>query len=395
MMKKIALVTCYFQPNYGSQLQAYATQMLFDKLGVENETICIDGLQKEINNAKYKYFFSNIFDTHIVKDKLGFVRHKLAVIFKGSDYKEKMALRNHKFREFSNSKFRISKKFNSKIELGNSACDYSGFVVGSDQLWLPSNIEGDYYTLNFVPMSVPKIAYATSFGVSDLPAKQKHKAEKFLSRFDYLSIREKSGKELIHSIIGIDVPVVSDPTLLFQKKDWEMLLPKNRFYSEKYLFCYFLGDNPSQRAFATKLAQKLGLKIVQLQHMDKYIKSDEEFPDYAPYNVGPAEFVQLIRDADFVLTDSFHCSVFSMIFSKLFFSFRRFASDSNVSTNSRLYSLLQLTQQERRLLNADEDLDEVLAMKIDYKQVHKNIDVLNKSSFKYINKVLEELNNHQ
>lgn len=91
-----------------------------------------------------------------------------------------------------------------------------------------------------------------------------------------------------------------------------------RFIKEPYLFCYFLGNNPEQREFVKRFKDKTGYKIVQLQHCDEYIKSDVEFPDYTPYNVGPAEFVQLIRDAEYVFTDSFHASVFSLLYEKRF-----------------------------------------------------------------------------
>lgn len=99
-----------------------------------------------------------------------------------------------------------------------------------------------------------------------------------------------------------------------------------------------------------RFKEKTGYKIVQLQHCDEYIKSDVGFPDYTPYNVGPAEFVQLIRDAEYVFTDSFHSSVFSLLYGKRFFTFRRYNNDGIVSTNGRLYSLLSLVGLEERLL---------------------------------------------
>lgn len=104
----------------------------------------------------------------------------------------------------------------------------------------------------------------------------------------------------------------------FTAEEWGCITKKERFYNEPYLFCYFLGNNPEQREFVRRVKEITGCKIVQLQHCDEYIKSDVEFPDYAPYNVGPAEFVQLIRDAEYVFTDSFHASVFSLLYQKKF-----------------------------------------------------------------------------
>lgn len=390
-MKKIALVTCYFQPNYGSQLQAYATQLLFDKLNIPNETICIDGLKNEINSAKYKYFLSRLWDINTVKDKLATVKKVLALKTKGDNFRQNIAERNSMFNSFIDTMFHISECYNSKEKLGKEANNYSAFLVGSDQLWLPSNIEADYYTLNFVPVNVPKIALATSFGVSKLPAKQSKKASKFLQRLDYCSVREQSGKKLVKELTNRDVPVVCDPTILFSAEEWADIVPSNRFYNEKYLFCYFLGNNPIQREFVKKVQKETGYKIVQLQHCDEYIKSDESFPDYAPYNVGPSEFVQLIRDAEYVFTDSFHATVFSLLHEKKFFTFRRYNNDSIVSTNGRLYSLLSYVTLENRMLRGNEDLKELLYREIDYNTVRGKLNDFRIFTKNWIMKVLTEI----
>lgn len=388
--KTIALVTCYFQPNYGSQLQAYATQLLFDKMGVDNETICVDGFQKEINRAKYRYFLSRIWDIHTICDKWATVKKAIAYRTKGNEYKNNMAIRRSMFDNFSRNMFHISDMYLSKSELGRKAVKYGGFVVGSDQLWLPSNIEADYYTLNFVPDGVVKIALATSFGVSRLPHAQARKAENFLKRIDFCSVRELSGRNLIKQLTGRDVPVVCDPTILFTAEEWSDIhvIDKEPFIKESYLFCYFLGNNPSQREFVKKVKKMTGYKIVQLQHCDEYIRSDVGFPDYAPYNVGPAEFVRLIRDAEYVFTDSFHASVFSLLYKKKFFTFRRYNNDSVVSTNDRLYSLLSLVGQENRLLKGDEDIERTVSMDIDYSVVHARLAELREFTKSFIKDAL-------
>lgn len=386
--KKLALVTCYFQPNYGSQLQAYATQLLFDKMQVENETICINGLQSEINKAKYRYFLSRIWDINTVKDKWSTIKKIIAAHTKGVEYRNNMALRRQMFENFSKSMFNISRIYNSKLELSNTAHKYAAFVVGSDQLWLPSNIEADYYTLNFVPDDVPKIALSTSFGISRLPKRQAHKATAFLKRLDFCSVRELSGQKIVKDLTGRDIPVVCDPTILFTADEWTNITKKERFIQEPYLFCYFLGNNPEQRDFVKCFKEKTGYKIVQLQHCDEYIKSDIGFPDYAPYNVGPAEFVQLIRDAEYVFTDSFHASVFSLLYEKLFFTFRRYNNDGIVSTNGRLYSLLSLVGLEERLLKANEDVEQCMLMPIEYKNVRTKLATLRDFTKQYIKEAL-------
>lgn len=399
-MRKIALVTCYFQPNFGSQLQAYATQMAFDKFGLENETIRIDGLLPEINKAKYKYFLSKIFDINTIKDKLGTVR-KAIVKRSNPEYAANLQTRLDMFSQFANSQFKLSKHYSSKAKIGSEAHNYAAFVVGSDQLWLPSNIAADYYTLNFVPDDVCKIALATSFGVSMLPKKYGKLANKFINRIDYVSIREVSGQKLAKKWASRDVPVVCDPTILFNGEEWTKSLMANsqgnRFANgEKYIFVYFLGNNPWEREIVKKVQKETGLKIVQIVHCDEYIKNDVGFADFTPYNVGPKEFVELIRDAEYVFTDSFHCSVFSMLNNKKFFTFPRYSSDGPASTNGRLYSLLSLVKLENRMVRKNE-LESFYAKKrisenIDYRVVNKELDALCQFTWQWLESALKDRN---
>lgn len=387
--KKIALITCYYQPNYGSQLQAYATQLIFDKMGVPNETICIDKIRAEINNAKYKYFIKHILNVNVFRDKLGFIKHIYQQTTRRG-FRKNIYSRNDMYKKFSVEKFHLSFPYGSKNELHTKACEYAAFVLGSDQLWLPSNIEADYYTLNFVPIDIPKIAYSTSFGVSQLLKTAINKAKVFLNRFDSLSVREQSGQEIIKELINKQVPVVCDPTLLFTASEWDTITTKKRLVEEKYIFCYFLGDNPAHRCFAKRLKEKTNYKIVQLQHLDKYIKSDNNFPDIAPYDIGPTGFIQLISDAEYVLTDSFHASIFSMLYKKDFFSFKRYNKDNAVSTNTRLYSLLTSLHAKNRLLTSDESIDDVLLRQLDYNIIHDEIATLRTFSINYIKKALAQ-----
>ena len=396
--KKIALVTCYFQPNYGSQLQAFATQEAFVKLGLEHETIMIDGLLPEINKAKYKYFLSKILDVNTVKDKMATVR-KLLAKKRNPESSRNLEVRYGMFRDFASNMFILSRRYDSKAQLGESAHGYAAFVVGSDQLWLPSNIAADYYTLNFVPDDVCKIALATSFGISVLPAKYGRKAGEFLNRIDYVSVRETSGQKLVKQWADRDVPVVCDPTIMFDAEEWKKAIGADgdgkRFANgEKYLFVYFLGNNPWEREIVKRVRKETGLKIVQIAHSDEYVKSDEGFADFTPYNVGPREFVELIRDAEYVFTDSFHCSVFSMLNSKRFFTFPRYSNDGPASTNGRLYSLLSLVKQEKRMVRKSDvfNVADRLKEEVDYKVVHGELDKLRQFTWNWLERALKERN---
>lgn len=398
MEKKIAIVSCYFQKNYGSQLQAYATQMVFNKLGLKNETICIDGLLPEINKAKYKYFLSRLFDINTVKDKMATMR-KMIAEKRNPEYAKNLNIRYGMFRNFASTMFTLSNKYNSKVQLGKKANEYAAFVVGSDQLWLPSNIAADYYTLNFVPDNVCKIALATSFGISVLPEKYGRIAKLFLNRIDYVSVRETSGQELVRQWAERDVPVVCDPTIMFDAEEWKTAIGavddgKRFAKGEKYLFVYFLGNNLWEREIVKRVKKETGLKIVQIAHCDEYIKSDEGFADFTPYDVGPREFVELIKDAEYIFTDSFHCSVFSMLNGKKFFTFPRYNSDGPVSTNGRLYSLLSLVGQEGRMVRKTDDFNvpERLKEEFDYSIVHNELSKLRQFTWDWLKNALRERN---
>ena len=265
---------------------------------------------------------------------------------------------------------------------------YDAVMVGSDQLWLPSNIAGDYYTLNFVPEQVRKIAYATSFGISAIPEKMQEQYAAYLRRIEYLSARETTGQDIIRQCTGREVPLVCDPTLLLQAKDWEKVASETSVPKEDYVFCYFMGDNPEQREFVKKLAKKEGLKIVALLHLDQYIPADENYVDYAPYDVSPAEFVGLVRNAKFVCTDSFHGTVFSIIFSRNFLTFKRFNKKASLSTNTRLESLLNRLNLTDRLFTGQEKLDNRIYIK-DYESIQKRVEEFRQTSKDYIMKSLD------
>ena len=393
-MKKVGIVSCYFQPNYGSMIQALATQMALDKLGYDNETIDISGFNGEIKKAKLKYFVKASLTSDILLSKIGMAKNVLIKKFSRNAYAENSSVRKGKFSEFSKKKFRLSKQANSKDELGRYAAEaYSTVLVGSDQLWLPGNIAADYYTLNWVPSSVNTVAYATSFGQSVLPKDSTAKAAVFLKKIKHIGVREESGQKLVKQIAGRDVPVVCDPTLLFTGEEWLAIQRDEPIIQKPYIFVYFLGNNPPHREFVKRLKAETGCKTVALVHLDEFVKSDEGYADYTPYDVDPADFLNLIRHASYVCTDSFHCSVFSMQYEKNFFSFRRYARKTASSTNSRLDTLFKLAGVKDRILSGDEDVKECLARKIDYKTVEMNLERIRVQSYEYLKAALADERN--
>ena len=390
-IKKTAIVSCYFQHNYGSMLQAYATQKILDKLGYENETIDISGFRKDIRISKIKYFIKASLTSDILLYKTGMFKNVLRKKLLNDEYSLLSSIRDQKFEEFYKRYFRFSKRYSSIDQLREEcAANYSSVLVGSDQLWLPANIAADYYTLSFVPETVNTIAFATSFGQSVLPGGTAKKAAVFLKKIRHIAVREESGQKLVMELSGRHVPIVCDPTLLFSGDEWLSIQKKEPLVTGKYILCYFLGRNPQHRTFAINLKKLTGYQIIALPHLDEFVKEDEHYADDKLYEVDPSDFLNLVRNAEYVCTDSFHCSVFSILYKKNFFAFHRYPKETRQSTNGRLDSLFHILNMKGRLLSGMEQPADCLKREIDYSTVYKNLNHLQKHSCSYLAAALND-----
>lgn len=387
-MKKVGIVSCYFKNNYGSMLQSYATKKVLDQNQIENETINVDQ-NIDFKKGKRKYYLTQITNVGFIKSKFGMIKLKIDKKLM-KELGKNIAIRNRKFNEFR-QEFNLSKACKNYQALAKVAQkDYSNIMVGSDQLWLPVNIVADYYTLNWVPQSINTISYATSFGVSSIPEKYKEQYTCFLKKINHLSVRENSGVKLIKDIAGLDAKLVCDPTILLTKEEWDCVAVKERIIPEKYIFCYFLGSNIEHRKFVERLKEKTGYKIVSINHSDEYVKYSDEFADMIPYDIGPKEWIDLVRNAEYVCTDSFHGTVFSILYNKVFFDFRRYQTNSKMSTNSRIDSLLNVAGiSTERILTGKENVEDVLQYKIDYDIVNKKMETFRNDSITWLLDAIE------
>ena len=219
-------------------------------------------------------------------------------------------------------------------------------------------------------------------GLGQIPWYQKKRTADFLKRLDYISMRENRGSEIVKELTGLDAPVILDPVFNFDKEQWEKLIPIKKEMDEPYIFAYFLGANPEYRKQVRKLAESTGLKIVALRHMDQYVEDDESFGDYAPYDVAPDRFLNLLRGAEYVCTDSFHGTCFSIINEKKFMIFNRYANTSATSKNSRIDSLCQnLGVSDRRFSGDISTIQKI----IDYEKVYCKLAKLKQKTDQYIN----------
>lgn len=387
-MKPIGLVTCYFHHNYGSMLQAYATEMIMQQMGLPFQTIACKAPINYMQENKILYIIKKLliadWKMHLGKMKIERAKKENPMFAKNWES------RNKAFDQFAETFFHVSPYCKNREELTKMAENYSAFLVGSDQLWRTDSVEHGYYTLEWVPDHIRKIAYSTSIGVKEVPWFQVEKNKRFMNRFDHIALREQSASDLVYKLTGRKVPVVLDPTLLFTGEQWLEIQQQEPLAKGKYIFCYLLGDNPSQREFIKRVKEKIGYKIVALQQLDDYIPSDEGFADEAPY-VGPREFLNYIRNAEYVFTDSFHCSVFSILYKKNFFTFSRFAEGAKQSTNTRIDNLLHITGLEERRMTKNKTVEDVISYKGSFDGVDARLNAYRKSSMDYLHNALKNL----
>ena len=388
---KTYIVSCYFQNNYGSMLQAYATQKFLDLSNIDNETIRIDQL-KDFKKGKRKYYRTQLFNASFYKTKLGMIKLLIKKkVFKRSKLAINLRKRGKKFNEFKNRYFRLTESYETYSDLSKLCEKAANVIVGSDQLWLPVNVVADYYTLNFVPENVNKVSYSTSFGVSKIPKKFKEKYQRFLPRINHLSVREDSGKTIVSEFTDKNCEVVCDPTILLRKEEWEKIIEINPVIEGDYILCYFLGKNINHRLFAENLKKITGYKIVSINHCDEYVKYSDALADETPYDIGPSEWLNLIKNAKYVCTDSFHGTVFSLIFNRPFFSFKRYASKSKFSTNGRLDTLLNIVDLSNRVFNGEENekkITELIQQHIDFDKANSRLESYRQSSQQWFLKSL-------
>ncbi len=380
MNKKVGLAIVTYTINYGTFLQAFATQTAMRNLGCETEILNIDSVIADVSKARKKYFLKQMFNLAELKS----YRHTIsALIARKTDktYKHFMAQREACFRAFHKKNFSIGPKCDSWDGLSEHCREFDSIVVGSDQLWRPANIAGNFYTLNFVPEDVNKISYATSFGLKEIRPEQRVAAARFLNRINYLSTREDSGADIVRDLTGRTAEVVCDPTLLLTKAEWESFLQPEPIVSGDYILVYMLSNFKEHRAYIRRLAKQTSCKVVGILHGAGYIKGDEKSVDEAPAAIDPFDFLNLIRHAKYVCTDSFHGCVFSTIMEKDYYVFKRFSDADKMSTNSRVTGLLQRLNLSHRIVTDYECID---LTPIDYTVVNERLDDFRNRSKRYL-----------
>ena len=374
----------YMMRNYGSQLQARATVKILEDMGLEYEIL--DYRKKGIM-FKIKAI-SRLFNP-VAIDNFLLSRQKAKAI---KDLPQVLE-RNKLFDAYSKEHFLNKVVFVDYFkQLQERAKQYKAVLTGSDQLWSPAGFGTNFFNLMFVPDNIRKISFASSFGVSKIPAYQRKTARTFLNRIEYISMRENQGAAIVKDLTGRDVPVLMDPVFVYTKEEWADIVPLNKEYLFPYIFCYFLGDNVEYRKRVKEFAEKNSLKIIAINFCNSYTEYDKTFGDITPYDVNPDRFLNLLRGADYICTDSFHGAAFSIIMEKRFVIFNRYAEEASISRNSRISSLCENLNLEQCLGTENVDLSVLFSKKIDYEAVKKKLDKYIIATKEYLNQAFLGLN---
>lgn len=212
----------------------------------------------------------------------------------------------------------------------------------------------------------------------------KKRTAEFLNRIQHISVRENQGAKIVYELTGKKVPVLMDPVFAFSKEEWDEMIPYESPEFENYIFCYFLGDTQEHRRAAERLAKETNCKIVTLRHLDRFVQFDEDFGDYAPYDVGPERFLNILRNAKYVCTDSFHGTAFSVIYEKKFIVFNRYTDTSQNSKNSRIDSVCENLKLSNRRYRGVDTITKMVTADIDYGFVNDRVDDYRKKTKEYL-----------
>jgi hypothetical protein len=335
--KRVGILTLNGYHNYGNRLQAYATQQVVRSLGFDAHILIIKDISS--NKGKINKLIIKLSKTSLKEiciKILNKIREKIIFFINRDIIEERVKI----FRNFSKKHLLEVCYYNTKESLKNLSNNYDFFITGSDQVWNPFYTNSLYF-LDFTNKS-KRIAYAPSFGVSSVPCEYNDLYKDWLSGMKNISVRESTGSKIIHNLIGKDVVILIDPTLMLTKQQWLSISKKDiRKPENGYVLIYFLGKKTkkiNQRQIE-KIGKFLNLEIVTIADLN----------NKGRYKVRPDEFIDYINSASLVLTDSFHGVVFSILMRTPFIAFERIELRRNSrSMFSRIETLLKKFKLESR-----------------------------------------------
>lgn len=362
---KIGIITWFKYENYGTALQAIALQKYLRTKGYEVDLINYN-IEEKNRRKKFKNFFP-----------------RLVLKINKIKYKKAFSKKSDSFKKIIYNNCNITDEVTKEEDYVKLCNSYNIIIFGSDQIWNP-NLYHPFYFGNFNEINTKLIAYAPSFGVNKVPDDEILNIKSALQRFSNIAVREQKGQEIIKKLINKNVQIVVDPTLLITKEEWKNIEePIENITNGNYLLCYILSDNLAHWHAIKKFAKRKHLKLIVIPHDGlSYIQSKNVVRSCTVGN-----FLYLIKNAKYVVTDSFHGSIFSIIYEKDFVLFERHNPKEKTAQNSRLYNLLEITGLEKYLLKyGTNSIKEI--PNTDYSKVNEKLSKIINESKEYLEKAI-------
>lgn len=317
-MKKALVISLYGNYNYGNKLQNFAVQKYLKELDIDSEIL---RYQLKVNpDLKHNLSIKKIYSKLLLKLNQKLVGNQV------------LQDRKQNFDRFNQNIKYTEKMIQNVDELKDIENQYDYNIIGSDQIWNLGISRIPELCFAGFSNKERNIAFSASFGVDEIPRDCKERYINGLNNFSSISVREDEGKKIVEEFCNKDVEVLLDPTMLINRKVWDEVLVKPKFLDEdeKYILTYFVERTSKERKKKiNEIAKKKNLKVISLN----------DFSNKLVYSIGPEEFIHLIKNAEVIYTDSFHCAVFSILYEKAFYVLKRI--DTNGKTNSRIKTLLR------------------------------------------------------
>jgi hypothetical protein len=383
--KKIGILTFHNAHNFGAVLQAYALKTKLTQMGYEVSVL--NYRNKYIARLYRRILHIDFWKRDVLPSRWKMDLERIGDVFYGLAEWQR---RWEKFETFidknllADSEVMRKGKRHSRIwklsDVEKSDCDI--YIHGSDQIWCRELTHG-FDTVYFGQFSSekPKISYAASVSDASIPDTEKPYFKEYMKAFRYISVREEKLAASLAELTQREVETVIDPTLLLQKEDYDQLLKKMPLVQEAYILVYYVVESDVLAQCAEHASQITGLPLVEI-HFTKTPKLDERHKAVKGtmvYDADPAEFITYVRDAKLVLTNSFHGTVFSILFQKKFYSV--------YGTNGRIDNLLHVLGLEDRHITGEEQI--FPEVEIVYSDSTVKLEEYRKVSVDYLKKAIE------
>lgn len=377
MMKKIGIVTVYTGFNYGSSLQAYASKKYYEKLGFKSEILSYSNSLikgRDVRIEKLLIMFLRTFWRPNLLKKTFFT-------YKKSLGKEITSESKKKFIDFYEKYLQPNKITKNEMKSYGKNKSVFAVICGSDQIWSATSVYVDpFYYLRYFPRE-KRIAYAPSFGKKEVPEYNKKIITKYLNEIDYLSVRELEGKKIIKDLVNKEVEVLIDPTLLLDKNEWKNIYGKKRIIEKEYILFYFL-DTPKKDIIEKlkRISQILNKEVVVIPNLLNELKRIND--KIISLDIGPLEFLNLVDNAEFICTDSFHGMLFSINFNKPFYVFERNYGVAS-KQSGRIISMLEILNLKNYFITENNKIDEI-DLNLNWEEINIRLEKQREKSKKYL-----------